>query len=112
MNCANPACRCGLFDRPGGSIWLMQLELPREDFADDDSGAFTLHLAPTRCFWLCAECSRQLVVLRWTPAGVCLAPRPALTNSGSANRGSKPLGLPSLSFHASARIEEEFLDIG
>lgn len=112
MNCANPDCRCGLFDRPGGSIWLMQLEVPHEQLVEDDRGAFTLRPAPTKCFWLCAECSEYFIVQRWTPVGVCLAEKKSSRRSTSIVGGVAAIDLAPFTFHASAQFEEEFLDIG
>lgn len=111
MDCANPECRCGLFDRPGGSIWLMQLDSPR-DRLDDDGGAFSYFPAPTKCFWLCAECSQQFIVLRWTAAGLCLARRQGSSRGAPAASGAASLDLATLTVHASTQVEEEFLDIG
>jgi hypothetical protein len=111
MNCANPACRCGLFDRPGGSIWLMHLDEPREHLLKD-SGTFSSVPAPTKCFWLCAECSRQFIVVRWTAEGLRLARKQTRTRGTTTVSGSANPELAPLTVHASTHIEEEFLDIG
>lgn len=48
MQCANPKCHCGLFDVPGGSIWLLQLELPRDLRKDYDEAAFLMPMLPQK----------------------------------------------------------------
>lgn len=75
MRCANPKCRCGLFDMAGGSIWLLQLELSGDQPTGNSEEAFSVSTLPQKCFWLCAACSRRFVLWRWTPSGVFLAQR-------------------------------------
>ena len=48
MVCANPKCRCGFFEKPGRSIWLMQLELSGDQSAGN--GAIFSASAVTEVF--------------------------------------------------------------
>lgn len=112
MRCANPKCRCELFDMPGGSIWLLQLELPSDQTTGNGEGAFSAPTLPQKYFWLCAACSRRFVLWRWTPSGVFLAQRqPSVRyrNAREMEGASNPF---PFSVHASAQVEEEFLDVG
>jgi hypothetical protein len=112
MRCSNPKCRCGLFDMPGGSIWLLQLELPRDPPTGNSEEAFSVSELPKKYFWLCAACSRRFVLWRWTPSGVFLAQRqPGVRyrNAREMEDASNPF---PFSVHASAQVEEEFLDVG
>jgi hypothetical protein len=112
MRCANPKCRCELFDMPGGSIWLLQLELPDDQPTGNSEEAFSTPALPQKYFWLCADCSRRFVLWRWTPSGVLLAQRQPdvrYRNAREMEDASDPF---PFSVHASAQIEEEFLDLG
>jgi hypothetical protein len=112
MRCANPECCCDLFDQPGGSIWLMQLEVARNQSTDSMDDAF--HVAPptTKYFWLCSDCSWHFILVRWTPAGVCLAKK----QPGVRSRAATPMGQAAHLFPfrvcAAPQVEEEFLDVG
>jgi hypothetical protein len=112
MVCANPKCRCELFDMPGGSIWLLQLELPGDHATGTGEEAFSAPTSPEKYFWLCAACSRRFVLWRWTPSGIFLAQRrPGVRyrNVREMDDASNPF---RFSVHASVQIEEEFLDLG
>ena len=111
MHCANPKCRCELFDMPGGSIWLLQLE-PRDLPIGNSEEAFSPPTLPQKYFWLCSACSRRFSLARWTPFGVFLTQRHLgvrYRNARETEGGSNPF---PFSVHASAQVEEEFLDVG
>jgi hypothetical protein len=112
MVCANPKCRCGLFDMPGGSIWLLQLELPGGQPVGNGEEAFSVSKLPQKYFWICADCSRQFVLWRWTPSGVFLAQRKPGVQYRNTRDMEGASSLFPLSVHASAQVEEEFLDVG
>jgi len=109
MHCANPDCNCELFDMPGGSIWLLELELPGDQPIGNSEGAFSLDTLPQKYFWLCAVCSRRFVLSRWTPSGVSLVQRQPGVRYRKMEDESNPL---SFTVHASVQVEEEFLDVG
>ncbi len=112
MHCANPKCRCELFDMPGGSVWLMELELPDGQPTGDGEEAFPVSMSPRKYFWLCAACSRQFVLWRWTPSGVFLAQRQPGVRYGNAREMEGASNPFLVSVHASVQVEEEFLDVG
>lgn len=112
MHCANSECHCELFDMPGGSIWLLQLELPREPSTGYSEDAFTLVASQQKYFWLCAPCSRRFVLCRWTPSGVVLAQRKPCGQYRNAREMEDSCDPLPFSVHASVQVEEEFLDVG
>lgn len=60
MHCANPAClEETLYFRSGSLHWI-----DRQPQFEAVSKSYT-----TRIIWLCATCSRSLVVETWRPAG-------------------------------------------
>lgn len=60
MRCANPGCQAEvLYFRSGSLHWI--------DKPSQLAGA--PQRRATRLIWLCAECSRKLVVQTWRPAG-------------------------------------------
>ena len=110
MVCANTKCGCGLFDMPGGSIWLLQLELHGDHPTVNSEDAFSASTSTQKYFWLCPACSRRFVLWRWTTSGVFLAQRqPDTRYHNERVDASNPF---LLSVHASAQVEEEFLDVG
>jgi hypothetical protein len=112
MVCANPNCSCRLFDVPGGTIWLLQLERPDVQPTDESDETFSIPSLRHKYFWLCAACSRRFVLQRWTPTGVLLAPKQLDARYTNA-QNMEPMSSPfSVSVHASAQVEEEFLDVG
>lgn len=97
---------------PGGSIWLLQLEPEGDQPTGNGEDAFSVSTLPQKCFWLCAACSRRFVLWRWTPSGLFLAQRqPGVRyrNAREMEGASNPF---PFSVHASAQVEEEFLDVG
>jgi hypothetical protein len=112
MRCANPDCCCGLFDQPGGSIWLMQLETPCDRPTESMDYDFSVSAVPTKCFWLCAECSRRFILSRWTPAGVCLVKRQPGMRYRTATQMREAIDPIPLRVCATPQVEGEFLDVG
>ncbi len=108
IHCANTACSSGEFDQPGGSIWLMELEPSRDEPIGYDDNGFPINSRPHKYFWLCVECSRLFVLIRWTEAGIALAPKPnSAQHDGGMNAETQGLK-PPIRIFASANIEEEF----
>jgi hypothetical protein len=112
MNCANPECRCGLFDLPGGSIWLMQLEVPRDHLAEDEDCAFSVCVLPRKYFWLGADCSQFFVISHWTPSGLSLAKRQTGVQRAASRQAEDASDPFPICVCASNQVEEEFLDVG
>jgi hypothetical protein len=112
MRCANPDCCCGLFDQPGGTIWLMQLEVPRDNPIESIDYGFPVSTLPTKYFWLCPDCSRRFILLRWMPTGVCLVKKQPGVRSRAATRMGEAVSPFPFSVCASPQVEEEFLDVG
>ena len=110
MICANTNCGCGSFDMPGGSIWLLQLEVPGDQLTINNGEEFSVSIAPQKYFWLCPDCSRRFVLWRWTEAGVSLAER--RLNARYGNEGEDASDPSPFSVHASVQVEEEYLDVG
>jgi hypothetical protein len=108
MHCANSDCCCDAFDMPGGSLWLMELELSDAEPIRSDDNGFPVCSLPMRCFWLCVQCSRRFVLSRWTPAGIVLVPRRAPDQPTAAGNHEFSDFKPPISIHASASFEAEF----
>ncbi len=75
MHCANPECRSTLFDQPGGSLWLMELEVKYDPAKANEDNGFPMRTLPAKYFWLCVDCTEIYVLCRWTLSGVVLRPR-------------------------------------
>ena len=75
MKCANPLCQHRLLYLRGGTLRLLELERPREGDGQEDGAGFSVRRAAARYFWLCPECSRILVLRRWTQEGIVLESR-------------------------------------
>jgi hypothetical protein len=112
MRCANPECGCGLFDLPGGSIWLMQLDTSCDQPAESMNYGSPLFMPSTKWFWLCPDCSRRFILSRWTPSGVSLVKKRPGMQYRSAARMEDVVSPFPFNVCASARVEEEFLDVG
>ena len=112
MRCVNPDCCCGIFDQPGGSIWLMQLEVPRDQPTDCTDFEFPVPTSPTKYFWLCPECDRRFILSRWTPTGVSLIRKHPGMHFRAATRMGEAVNPFPFSVCASPQVEEEFLDVG
>lgn len=60
MRCANPGCQAeAIYFRSGSLHWIDKLP----------QLAGAPQIRATRLIWLCDECSRNLVVQTWRPAG-------------------------------------------
>ena len=108
MHCANPDCCCDTFDLPGGSLWLMELEVSRDQSIENEDNGFPIRILPLKYFWLCIECSQRFVLSQWTPTGIVLAPRRSLVQRGIARYAESPGSKPPICVHASASFEAEF----
>jgi hypothetical protein len=67
MHCANPNCRRKAEDLLDGTLWLVESEVPPDDRITGAAGGFPVCSVRSRYFWLCAECSRVLIVKKWRP---------------------------------------------
>lgn len=108
MHCANPECCCDTFDQPGGSLWLMELEESRDQPIESEDNGFPICTMPMKYFWLCVKCSQKLVLSRWTPAGIVLAPRYNHIQYSVARRAESPGSKSPIRFNAPASFAAEF----
>ena len=74
MHCANTRCNQHARDLRGGTLRLVELDVPPEDRIVRGDGGFPVCSVPSKYFWLCAECSKLWTIERWTPTGLLLAP--------------------------------------
>lgn len=75
MKCANPKCCRDAQHLSDGSLLLLEMDLPPEERLAGDEFGFPVCAAPSKYFWLCEACSRNLRIVGWTVAGPVLAPR-------------------------------------
>jgi hypothetical protein len=75
MQCANPQCSKELHYLREGTLNLLEMEPHSDDQFQSDAGAFAMRSVPSKYFWLCGECTKTLIVKRWTTAGIVLALR-------------------------------------
>jgi hypothetical protein len=69
-----------------GRLYLIEMEVPPEErVAGADSGFPVLAVA-TRFFWLCAKCSLNMRIRRWTRAGLILEANSRLSGWGAGER--------------------------
>lgn len=80
MECANPRCRRDVHDLHGGTLRLLELDVPPEERLDGGDYGFPVCKVPSRFFWLCAACSRVLRLKGWTATGLIL--EPSLSHEG------------------------------
>jgi hypothetical protein len=73
--CANPQCSQELLYLREGRVALLDLESHANDQPRPDDGAFAMRSLPSRCFWLCGECTKAYVVKRWTTSGLVVVLR-------------------------------------
>ncbi len=90
MNCANPECRAVMQEMHGGTVRMLELEVPPEERIARSEWGFPTLCVPTRYVWLCASCSRVFRLRRWTADGLILEPR--LVDYGP---GKLPLRIPT-----------------
>ena len=89
MQCANPQCSKELLYLREGTLNLLEMESHSVDQFQSDVGAFAMRSVPSKFFWLCGECTKTLILKRWTTAGLVLV----LRNQKTA--GSDPTGCSS-----------------
>lgn len=75
MRCANSKCHADMQDLNGGTMRMLELEVPPEERITRSEWGFPVFCVPTRYFWLCEHCSHIFRIRRWTPAGLVLEPR-------------------------------------
>ena len=75
MQCANPQCSKELLYLREGTLTLLEMEPHSNGQFQSDVGAFGMRSVPSRYFWLCGECTKTLIVKRWTTAGIVLVLR-------------------------------------
>lgn len=73
MICANPECSKHADDLIAGTLWCLELTAPPEMRTVGSEWGFPVCCVPTRFFWLCERCSRNLFPRRWTHEGLELA---------------------------------------
>jgi hypothetical protein len=72
MHCAN--CKMIAEDLLEGVLTLIELETHPEDRLLYAGGGFPVCSAPSRYFWLCASCSKNVAIRKWNSAGLVLQP--------------------------------------
>jgi len=75
MQCANPQCSKELLYLREGTLNLLEMESHSVDQFQSDVGAFAMRSVPSKFFWLCGECTKTLILKRWTTAGLVLVLR-------------------------------------
>ena len=90
MNCANPKCGAVMQEMHGGTMRMLELEVPPEERIARSEWGFPILCVPTRYVWLCASCSRVFKLLRWTADGLILEPRLV-----DCRPGKLPLRIPT-----------------
>ncbi len=97
MQCANPRCRQSAHDLQDGTLRLVELDVAPEDRVVRSDGGFPVCAVPSRYFWLCAQCSKVLIIKRWTLAGLILEPIGCSHGYGERLQGTrKPLATVSV----------------
>jgi hypothetical protein len=100
--CANPQCSKELIYLREGTLNLLEMESHSDDQFQPDVGAFAMRSVPSKFFWLCGECTKTLVLKRWTTAGLVLVHRnqktagshPKLAARPATNTTTRPLPVP------------------
>src|SRR5271156_2187812 len=64
--CANPQCSKELLYLRERTLNLLEMESHSDDQFHSDVGAFAMRSVPSKFFWLCGECTKRLIVKRWT----------------------------------------------
>jgi|SRR5580700_1302771 hypothetical protein len=75
MKCANPKCQHKLLYLRGGTLRLLELDGPPVARLRGEGAGFPVCCQSAQCFWLCGECSKTLVLKRWTREGLILESR-------------------------------------
>jgi hypothetical protein len=108
MLCVNPECCSASFDQPGGSLWLMELEMDRDQQANGEDNGFPICTRPTKCFWLCVDCSEKYVLSKWLRSGVVLKPKRPDVQYGLANQRQQATPRLPIRVYASVGLRDEF----
>ena len=90
MQCANPQCSKELLYLREGTLNLLEMEPHSDDQFQSDIGAFAMRSVPSKYFWLCGECTKTLIVKRWTTAGIVLVLRNQKTAGSRPNLAAPP----------------------
>ncbi len=90
MQCANPPCSKELLYLREGTLNLLEMESHSNDQFQSDVGAFATRSVPSKYFWLCGECTKTLIVKRWTTTGLVLMLRNPKTAGSRANLAARP----------------------
>jgi hypothetical protein len=88
--CANPQCSKELVYLREGTLNLLELESHSDDQSQSDVGAFAIRSVPSKFFWLCGECTKTLILKRWTTAGLVLVHRNQKTAGNHPNLAARP----------------------
>ena len=75
MHCANPKCQASMLDAQGGTMKMLELDMPPEARVAGSEWGFPVQCAPVRYFWLCEDCSRIYRIRQWNLDGLLLEPR-------------------------------------
>ena len=90
MRCANPQCSKELLYLREGRLNLLEMEPHSDDQFQSDVGAFAMRSVPSKYVWLCGECTKTLIVKRWTTAGIMLVLRNQQTAGNRPNQAAPP----------------------
>jgi hypothetical protein len=90
MQCANPQCSKELLYLREGTLNLLEMESHSDDQFQSDVGAFAMRSVPSKYFWLCGECTKTLILKRWTTAGLVLVLRSQKTARSHPNLAARP----------------------
>jgi hypothetical protein len=90
MQCANPRCSKELLYLREGTLKLLEMESHSDDQFRSDVGAFATRSVPSKYFWLCGECTKTLIVKRWTTSGLDLVLRNQKTAGSHPNMVARP----------------------
>ena len=90
MQCANPQCSKELLYLREGTLNLLEMEPHSDDQFQSDVGAFAMRSVPSKYFWLCGQCTKTLIVKRWTTAGIVLVLRNQKTAGSLPNLAAPP----------------------
>jgi len=88
--CANPQCSKELVYLREGTLNLFEMESHSDDQFQSDVGAFAMRSVPSKFFWLCGECTKTLIIKRWTTSGLVLVPRNRKTAGSHPNLAARP----------------------
>ena len=90
MQCANPQCSRDLLYLREGTLNLLEMESHSDDQLQSDVGAFAMRSVPSKFFWLCGECTKTVILKRWTTAGLMLVLRNQKTAGSHPNLAARP----------------------